>query len=250
MNILLTREQVASLSAELCSAGHDVCHFPCYQTRALDCDSTVLQALVNLEQADMIIFISRAAVQYAMQAIADNQLHFPSSCSLAAIGSSTATELEKYAQQATIVPPTQFNSESLLALPQLQDCASKQITLIAGAGGRDLLAKTLQQRGAKVRKIEIYERVKPKQRLLASSLGPIDLIVVTSQTALENLIECADDQSLLKTKRCLVSSERLQSLVADKGFSQPALIAANASDPELLRAIMSYIPLALQDASF
>ena len=54
-----------------------------------------------------------------------------------------------------------FDSEALLALPEMRDLAGKRVVIFRGDGGRELLGDTLIARGAIVEYAECYRRSKP-----------------------------------------------------------------------------------------
>src|SRR5205823_2364089 len=94
---------------------------------------------------------------------------------------------------AVLFPEEHWNSEGLLALPEFQNIQGKKIALIRGENGRELLADTLQQRGATVTHIVTYRRTLPdldpapyKQLLREAK---IDIIVTTSKEGVQHLYE-------------------------------------------------------------
>ncbi|WP_296815495.1 uroporphyrinogen-III synthase [Thiobacillus sp.] len=60
-----------------------------------------------------------------------------------------------------VVTPDGQDSEAVLALPQLQAVAGRQVVIVRGVGGRALMADTLRARGADVHFMECYRRTCP-----------------------------------------------------------------------------------------
>ena len=67
---------------------------------------------------------------------------------LLAVGATTASALERSCGRPVVAPADQ-RSEGVLALPQLQDVAGRDIVIVRGNGGRELIKQGLLARGAK-----------------------------------------------------------------------------------------------------
>jgi len=105
---------------------------------------------------DCIIAVSPNAVDYTDQALAG--LDWPQAEYLA-VGKATQAKLKTASAQNVVVPEQCFDSEGLLDLPLLSDLPGKQILILRGVGGRELLCDTLTQRGAIVDYYQPYQRV-------------------------------------------------------------------------------------------
>ena len=69
--------------------------------------------------------------------------------------------MRRYGATEVIVPSERFDSEALLALPELETVAGKRIAIFRGEEGRELLGDTLRARGASVEYVACYRRVQP-----------------------------------------------------------------------------------------
>src|SRR3989338_8880463 len=108
-----------------------------------------LAASFEERQFDLAIFISPNAVQYGMAAIrAAGEL--PQNLKIATVGQGSAKALRELGIANVIAPAERFDSEGLLALPELQDVAGWRVLIFRGDGGRELLGDTLKARGAAV----------------------------------------------------------------------------------------------------
>lgn len=186
-----------------------------------------------LETFDIAIFTSPNAVKHSQDFLASHKPHWQ----WLAIGAATQQALQKFTSH-DIHSPTLANSENLLALPLLQDVKNKKILIITGQGGRELLAQTLQKRGAKVNIMACYKRALPAR--LAINFEKTwqnqcaNLILATSQTSLLNLQQVLPAslwQELCRTP-LLVSSDRLVACAKELTFTHVA--KANAMKAEAL----------------
>ena len=186
---------------------------------------------------DWLVFVSANAVRFALAAgmapMADIQI--------AAIGPATAAALEKAGFQVTCQAPPPFTSESLLSLPALQRVADKELLVVRGQGGRELLPKALADRGAAVTMVEVYRRAFPKkqvlERLHRALSENITVVTVTSGEILANLKQAAGGMlGRLLPLPVIVISERLVCLARSEGFRQ-IILAESASNVSILRAL-------------
>lgn len=198
-----------------------------------------------LAKTSMVIFISPNAVDYGMKAVATAG-GLPSPVKVAAIGQGTARKLAEAGRPADVFPSEKFDSEALLAMQELKSASDQQIVIFRGEGGREHLANTLRERGARVDYIECYRRVQPETdtRELAEKLAAdfVDAIVVTSNEGLQNLFDMTDAPyrpSLLKVQLFVVS-ERSQELAAVLGFIKPAIIVNKASDQGIIESLLQW----------
>jgi uroporphyrinogen-III synthase len=111
---------------------------------------------------------------------------------VAAVGKGTAMALRALGITAVLEPDNGADSEHLLALPQLQEMAGRNVVIFRGEGGREILAATLRLRGAQVTYAECYRRGLPEQAdpapvldLLAA--GGIQAATAYSGETLDNL---------------------------------------------------------------
>ena len=143
--------------------------------------------------------------------------------SIAAIGAGTARALKEAGFSSVISPPSNWNSEGLLALPEFQAIQNKRIMIVRGEGGREALEPALCARGAEVRSLIVYQRILPSLnidpfiRLLAAQ--KIDAIVATSCTGVEHLkVLFAPVWHLVVRVSLVVISERIKRLAEGLGF--------------------------------
>jgi uroporphyrinogen-III synthase len=105
---------------------------------------------------DVIIAVSRNAVEFTEHALNGEQ--WPKANYLA-VGNATKQLLESKTGQSVIIPYESFDSEGLLALPELQKLQDRSVLILRGVGGREFLKETLIVRGASVDYYESYQRI-------------------------------------------------------------------------------------------
>jgi len=189
VGVLVTRPraQAAELVELIQSKGGNAICFPVIDIVPRD-ESAIAADRALLPPPDIALFVSCNAVDHGI-------VHAEGAIK-GAVGPATAAAIENSGQLVEIQPATGFDSESLLAEASLQNVSGKNIRIIRGDGGRELLADTLRARGATVDYLSVYERVLPvcSPELLAKVEttwrdGGLHAITVMSVRTLKNLIE-------------------------------------------------------------
>lgn len=200
--IVITRpqEQAQTLSQLIQTAGGEAFHFPLIEIAGLNNYSAFTQIIAQLDQFDLVIFISSNAVQNAMPHIQKQWPNLPKKCAFAAIGPVTKQALENFSVPQVITPQDRFDSESLLALESMQHMQGKKVLIVRGVGGRELLANTLQSRGAEVHFAECYRRINPQKNLdfllALMQKNACHAIVITSSEAMQHYLAMLEDLRL------------------------------------------------------
>jgi len=243
--IVITRpaHQADSLIEGIKAAGGDVILFPTLDILAHTLEQEDKELIQQINHYDIIIFISPNAVEHGLtqiQAIST----LPSTAQLATIGQSSAKSLfNRLGKQPDIVPTDNFNSEGLLETKALQDVSNKKILIIRGDGGREHLRQTLQQRGATVDYLSVYQRIKPasnnaelEQHLQNNQIA---VIVITSAEGLKNLVEMITEKmrKLLLQTPLLLINHRLVAVAKELGFKGDLFIATQASDDAIIKTL-------------
>jgi len=246
INVLVTRpkHQAATLCELIASHGGTAVQFPVLEIIAPH-DTSPIQELANrLACFDMAIFISPNAVDWGVKWVREFAA-WPQALRVAAVGLGTARRLAEYGIDTKIFPTSVYNSEALLALPELQSVANLQIVIFRGEGGRETLAQTLRHRGAVVEYAECYRRARPPTdvSLLRTWLEQPGrhIISVTSNESLQNLYDMVPAQlrDTVRKLPLLTVSERSLPLVHELGFSQ-IILADQASDQALVSALLGW----------
>lgn len=240
--IVVTRPagQADALCAAIRAAGGSPRHIPLLDIEANAPGTTAENALRRPADCDLVIFTSPNAVTYASAYLDPAKL--PATLPVAAIGPGTARALNTAGRSEVLVPSAGASSESLLAHPALQAVQAKRVLLIKGVGGRSLLADTLTERGAHLIEAEVYRRHAAESgseltEVLAS--GGADVLVITSAEALAHMTALAGaaHEAALRSAQLVVPSERVVKQAAELGFRTAPIVADDASDAALLRAL-------------
>lgn len=195
MGIAVSRPvaQATKLNALIRENDGEAISFPLIDIVPLQDYSVFDNTIKALETTDLAIFISSNAVQNGMPRVLTQFGKLPTGLKFAAIGPVTASELMQMGAQQVLIPKNRFDSESLLSLPEMQAMQDKKVMIFRGIGGREMLADTLQARGAKVTFAECYRRINPQTNcLLLARLWQnqqLHAIVVTSSEAMRNLLD-------------------------------------------------------------
>ncbi|MFT8212126.1 MAG: uroporphyrinogen-III synthase [Symbiopectobacterium sp.] len=245
MTILVTRPSPAgeALVERLRKLGHPACHSPLIDFSPGSGLPSLPARLAALRDGDMVFALSQHAVHYASATLNQANLRWPTAPIYYAIGRTTALALHQAASRAVAFPSERETSEMLLQLPELQNISGKNALLLRGNGGRELLATTLAERGARVSYCECYQRSPvyydgPEQSRHWQQLG-IDRLVITSGDMLHQLYALVPNyyrESWLLHCQVIVVSERLASEARQLGW-RDVLIADNADNDALVRLL-------------
>lgn len=193
----------------------------------------------QLRQADAIIFVSVSAVSCLQQQIDADVIQAP----MYAVGQTTASALQRWLGCEVKVPQDQ-RSEGLLQLPALTDVAGRNIVIVRGNAGRELIKQSLTARGAAVRYVQSYKRVAlPLDgELLCQQwqLAGIRCIVATSNEILQQLFTLVPvaHHDWLRQRHYILVSPRMHDSALTLGIpEQQIILADNANDWALLNAI-------------
>ena len=133
--------------------------------------------LLDLDQYHAVFFVSTNAAQLALQALQRLWPRWPVGVHWLAVGPATA-EVLSAAGMAAQSPRTGFDSEALLELDCLRHLPGKRVLICRGDGGRELVAETLQRRGAEVDVLALYRRVCNNRFVWPTEA--VDMVLVTS----------------------------------------------------------------------
>lgn len=215
IGIAVTRpvDQAKKLNALISAQAGTPISFSLVEITELDDYSSFNQAIAPLATFDWAIFISSNAVQNAMPRVIKQFGGVPKSLKFAAIGPATAQELAKFGVNFVLTPQNRFDSEALLALPEMQAVDGQRVMLFRGVGGRELLADSLKSRGAEVTFAESYQRTNPQANCLVLEQlrqnQQLHAVVVTSSEAMRYLLQMAGNAVWLKHIAICVNHARV-----------------------------------------
>lgn len=214
-----------------------------WTVHALDDDAT-RQALGAALAAECVLFSSPAAVRAASIL---QPLVARAGQRWCAVGAGSAAALRRVGI-AGVIAPARMDSDGLLALPVLDDVHGRTLGLVTAAAGRDRIAPTLRQRGARVLRANVYARIAiaPSPRAVAAlrALQAPAWLLLSSGGALEHVLATlpADAAARLRRARVVAASARLAQLARAQGFAA-GVVAASALPRDLVAAAVRAAPL-------
>ena len=230
--VLLTRpgQENDNLASRLAGQVAEIQVRPLIETKAVTFTQEDRRLIMDIDQQDAIIFVSKSAVRYSMPELETYWPQWPVRLNWFAVGFGTSLVLSDHGIKADY--PAVAGSEGLLELSGLQKVKDLKVLIVRGVGGRELLASELIRRGAKVTYLEVYERrttIDDDWR----DLSPDTIVVVTSIAALDSLRAKLGEN--VGKYQLIVASPRIAAQSQD--FAQTT-IAAGASDQALYDAIL------------
>ncbi|MGP9498342.1 uroporphyrinogen-III synthase [Halomonas sp. AOP43-D1-4] len=222
--------------------------------QALPEDPLMRRVWLDIDQYDKIIVVSPFAALCLGNALDRYWPQLPTGIAYYGVGSATAEALFDQLGVRVRIPSAAADrpgadqqkagnergdntSEALLALASLKNVAHQRILLVAGEGGRTLLAETLTERGAQMTRVAVYRRIfQPPSASLQARLatGDFRALIVTSSELLEHLAKWCDQTAL--NQPLIVSSQRLATLAGTLGFCD--LKVASGATPAALAAAL------------
>ena len=196
LGVVLTRPraQCENIAAALESRGALVVIFPALDIVPVELSASSREVLATLPAASLALFVSANAAEHGVAA-ARQAGPWPGRVAVAGVGGATADRLRREGFARVISPAAGFDSESLLACPELQDMQGRQVLVFRGVGGREHLRSTLEARGATVRYVECYRRERPASDpaalLAALTRGEIHAVHAMSAETVDNFLALA-----------------------------------------------------------
>jgi len=233
-------ERLASLIA---AAGGTPVIFPLIDIRPASDLTVARERFARIGEYDLIVFVSANAVEQGCALLPPGADLSAVPC-IAAVGVGTARALNAHGISRVLLPAERYDSEGLLALPQLTDVAGKHVLIVRGVGGRELLAETLTARGASVEYAECYERMPPSaspQPLMdAWRSRAIHAVTITSSEGLRQLHALLPEEgrAYLRATPLFVTHERMR--VAAHTFGLDDVVIATPGDDGLYAALVKH----------
>ncbi|MDO9046821.1 MAG: uroporphyrinogen-III synthase [Methylobacter sp.] len=246
VRVLVTRpeHQAENLSRLIEERDGIAVRFPTLDIVSRD-DGEIKYSLTNMNSFQWVVFISVNAVNFALKANS-GKIGRTESVRFAAVGQSTAQAMKMAGLPVDLMPEDGYNSEALLAMPQLQQVEGQNFLIVRGEGGREQLATTLRSRGAEVNYLEVYKRITPcidsSPVIELLTQHRLDVITVTSAEALQNLslMLGENNNKLLSLIPLVVVSDRIRCIAADMGFKRIA-VTDSPIDTAILETVITCV---------
>ncbi|WP_281646411.1 uroporphyrinogen-III synthase [Parendozoicomonas sp. Alg238-R29] len=235
LRVLITRPQpqAGRLAAFLQAKGARTTVLPMVAITPL----TLTSQPDNLAQFSKIIAISVPSVDIALRTLPE----FSPQTQWVTPGLGTAQALKSHGIQP-LTPHSEFTSEAMLALPELNQVTGEKILLLKGEGGRELLRNELSRRGAEVVSLDLYRRQCPdyQQGEIETTVASADInaIVATSGQIVSNLHTCCPDD--LKNLPLIIPSQRVAEKAEALGFKR-VVVSQGAGDQDIAEALLQLV---------
>lgn len=200
-------------------------------------DGATRDALRTALACPIVVFTSPAAVAaaHALQPLRDR-----GGQAWLAVGSGTATALRR-AGIGHVAFPARMDSEGLLSLPALAGIRGTPLGFVTAPDGRNLLVPTLQSRGARVHRAEVYRRESvPLDSRALKAFAALDkpaCLLLSSGGALEQVLAHLPDGLAARFMALPVAaaSQRLVDAAREAGFVH-VVLADGPRPAQLMKA--------------
>ncbi len=244
------RAQADALAQQVAALGREVEVLPLLEIFPLADQSTLVATLADLARYAMVAFVSPNAIDAAFAHID----HWPPQVTLAVLGEGSRAALARHGltdANATIVSPldpARSDSENLLHSLDLAALKGRQVLIVRGESGRELMADGLRAAGAVVTTVAAYRRSVPqltaplRARLLHLLERPHDWII-TSSEALRGLLALVGELdsplavSKMQQQNLIIPHARIAETAAMLGLTRITL--CGSGDERVLAALQS-----------
>jgi uroporphyrinogen III methyltransferase/synthase len=238
-----TRRQSGSFAKMLRERGARVFEVPTIEIRPLD-PEPLDSALARLESYDWLFFTSVNAVDifFGRYQARANPSSLPRIC---CIGPATADRVRSFGAAVALLPGV-YQAEGILdefSSLNAGNLRGLRILLPRAQVAREILPRQLEERGARVDLIPVYETVVPTEsrtmldRILDESTP--DLVTFTSSSTVRNFMAIAEERGDLGRVRCAVIGPITADMARDAGL-EIVCMAKNSTIPDLVDAIVDY----------
>jgi uroporphyrinogen-III synthase len=251
-SVVITRPlaQAIPFAQRVAAIGRDVVVFPLLEIHALPDPAALSSELQAMSRYAMVAFVSPNAIDAAFRFLTA----WPQGVAIAVVGEGSRAALARHgvtSENATIfspLDPLRSDSQTLLQALDLGALRGKEVLIVRGETGRELLADELRAAGVRVTAVAAYRRGAPalddERRIQLGRLldTPNDWIV-TSSEALRNLVAMAeqlgDPYPLIKMQqqRLIVPHARIAETAVTLGL--PNVTLTGSGDEQLLAALQS-----------
>jgi uroporphyrinogen-III synthase len=241
LGILVTRpaRQAGAFAQKVAALGGSPVIFPAIAILPPADPAPLARAHATLASYDYAVFVSANAVEHG----APEARLWPAKLVAFAPGPGTAEALATLGIAGARVPATTFDSEGLLALPELVEPQGRQVVIFRGDGGREHLGDTLRARGASVDYVACYRRAAPATGAqgLAEAFGDgrIDAVTITSSEGLDNLWAIVDDttRAAWRARPTFVPHPRIAARARELGL---AVVETAGGDAGLVAGLLEW----------
>jgi uroporphyrinogen III methyltransferase/synthase len=242
--ITRTRKQASKLSERLKELGARCYQVPTIEIKPIK-NPEVKEEIKKVTSYDWLIFTSENGVEVFFERLFEEGLDVRalSRLKIAVIGSATKEKLFTYGIKADLFPERSFTQEGLLEAFASVDLTEKKVLIARAAKARDVLPKGLEEKGALVKVLPIYETLCPessKERLNALLREGVDVITFTSSSTVQNFFKLLGEEKELLSGVKLASIGPITSQTLREFGYEPHIEAELHTIEGLVEAILKY----------
>ena len=239
------RAQASALTAKLEAEGAHVIEVPAIKIVPPADTSAMDKAIADICSYKWLILTSANGVDYFFDHLhaAGKDTRALCCTKVAAIGSATAKQLEKYGIVADLIP-SEYKAEDLAEALAGEVGKGDKILLARAKVAREVLQNRLRELGAEVDVVVAYETVADcdnKDELIAAlESGEASVVTFTSSSTVTNLLEVLGDKKDLLKKAALASIGPITGATLQKNGFNADIEAKEYTIDGLTTAILEY----------
>ncbi len=244
------RAQADALAQQVAALGREVVLLPLLEIFPLPDQSHLMRTLADLPRFALVAFVSPNAIDAAFAHIAC----WPEGVTIAVLGEGSRAALGRHGvdpARTTIVSPqdaSRSDSENLLQALDLAALKGREVLIVRGESGRELMADGLRAAGAIVTTVAAYRRSVPGMtaQLRHTLLGLLERDndwIITSSEALRGLmalvgqLDAPGAVAKMQQQHVIVPHARIGETATALGLAR--LTLCGSGDERLLAALQS-----------
>lgn len=245
IKVLVTRPEPENSDTcqRLSSIGASAISLPMLQIKPCNSEHEIKKLhsqLFNLDAYQYVIFVSKNAARLGAELIDECWPMLPVGIQWLGIGKGTTQQLNALHIPAISNPG--HTTEMLLNWLKPVKMREQKVLIVRGKGGRPVLATSLEERGAKVDQLELYERIAPiYDAQTFFFLEQPDVIWSTSGESLDNLTKQVEKHLPdFKNIALLTPSERVAEQARSHNWKR-VICAQGADDDSFIAATKQHL---------
>ena len=246
--ITRTREQAGALRDELVALGAEVVEIPTIEIRPPASWEPLDDAIRRLPEFDYLLATSANGVRNFLARLeaCGRDVRDLKGLTIGAIGPATAAEFAKSGIRVDLMP-REYRAEGLLEALKECDLQGKAFLIPRAKVARDVVPRSLQEKGARVEVVEAYETVVPRlapEELARLLTPPPAMITFTSSSTASNFVRLVGEEQIAEVLRgvAIASIGPITSQTVRKLGLSVAIEASESTIPGLMRAIPNTCP--------
>jgi uroporphyrinogen III methyltransferase / synthase len=244
--ITRAREQSSVIIEALERLGAEAIEIPVIEIRDPQSWQPLDEAIGRLETFDYLVFTSANGVKKFLSRLpaCGRDVRDLKGLGIGAIGPGTAAELAATGIRIDFVPQ-EYRAEGLIEYLKEAEVRGKSFLIPRAKVARDLLPRTLEERGARVEVVEAYETVRPEFAAgeLEHLLTPApDAVTFTSSSTVSNFVKLVERAGLRKILEqvAIVSIGPVTSETVRKHGLEVSVEATESTVTGLIQALQEY----------